>query len=85
LVSLFRPGVCSAQKYSFSHYDIEDGLIESQVKNFSDLHLRIKEALNPTRPIVNMTEEQSGHGLTEELPADENSETTINCWRQINR
>jgi len=35
LVSLFGPGVCEAQKYSFSHYDIEDGLIESQVKNFS--------------------------------------------------
>ncbi len=35
LVSLLGPGVCSAQKYSFSHYDIEDGLIESQVRNFS--------------------------------------------------
>ncbi len=27
--------VCFAQKYTFSHYDIEDGLIESQVNNFA--------------------------------------------------
>jgi ligand-binding sensor domain-containing protein len=27
--------VCQAQKYTFSHYDIEDGLIESQVNNLS--------------------------------------------------
>jgi ligand-binding sensor domain-containing protein len=26
---------CFAQKYTFSHYDIEDGLIESQVNNFT--------------------------------------------------
>src|SRR6201996_3351277 len=30
---LFFIPVCQAQKYTFSHYDIEDGLIESQVNN----------------------------------------------------
>ncbi len=53
--------------------------------HYSDLHLRIKEALNPTRPIVNIAGEQSGQGLMEELPADENSETIINCWSEINQ
>lgn len=28
---LFSPGNCYAQKYTFSHYNIEDGLIQSQV------------------------------------------------------
>ncbi len=32
---LFFTPVCLAQKYTFSHYDIENGLIESQVNNFS--------------------------------------------------
>jgi ligand-binding sensor domain-containing protein/signal transduction histidine kinase len=31
--TLLNVSVCFAQKYTFSHYDIEDGLIESQVNN----------------------------------------------------
>ncbi|HEY4197986.1 MAG TPA: two-component regulator propeller domain-containing protein [Mucilaginibacter sp.] len=33
--ALFFTPVCLAQKYTFSHYDIEDGLIESQVNGFT--------------------------------------------------
>jgi ligand-binding sensor domain-containing protein/signal transduction histidine kinase len=32
---LFFAPACRAQKYTFSHYDIEDGLIESQVNNLT--------------------------------------------------
>ena len=39
--------------------------------HYADLHVRIKEALNPTRPIVNLPS-SGGRGLTEPLPADEN-------------
>ena len=42
--------------------------------HFIDLHLRIKEALNPTRPIVNLPGAASGHALTIDLPVDENME-----------
>ena len=33
--TLFDLSPCLAQKYTFSHYDIEDGLIESQVNNLN--------------------------------------------------
>ncbi|MFI5160225.1 MAG: two-component regulator propeller domain-containing protein [Sphingobacteriales bacterium] len=33
IVMLLSATVCRAQKYTFSHYDIEDGLIQSQVNN----------------------------------------------------
>jgi hypothetical protein len=36
--------------------------------HFADLHLRIKEALNPTRPIVNLPAAPGGRGLTEDAP-----------------
>jgi len=42
--------------------------------HFTDLHLRIKEALNPTRPIVNLPAAPGGRGLTIDLPVDENIE-----------
>jgi hypothetical protein len=42
--------------------------------HFADLHLRIKEALNPTRPIVNLPPAAGGRGLTIDLPVDENIE-----------
>ncbi len=46
--------------------------------HFSDLHLRIKEALNPTRPIVNLPAAPGGRGLTIDLPADEKMEPYSN-------
>ncbi|MGZ3777769.1 MAG: hypothetical protein ACXVI9_09305, partial [Mucilaginibacter sp.] len=33
--ALFFPLFSQAQKYNFTHYDIEDGLIQSQVNNLS--------------------------------------------------
>ncbi len=42
--------------------------------HYTDLHLRIKEALNPTRPIVNLPASPGGRALTEDLPMDENME-----------
>ncbi|MGZ3832897.1 MAG: ligand-binding sensor domain-containing protein [Mucilaginibacter sp.] len=33
--TLLNVSVCSAQKYTFSHYDIEDGLIQSQVNSLT--------------------------------------------------
>lgn len=45
--------------------------------HFTDLHLRIKEALNPTRPIVNLPA-TGGRGLTLDLPVDEKMEPYTN-------
>ena len=42
--------------------------------HYADLHLRIKEALNPTRPIVNVLGSPGGRGITMDLPVDENME-----------
>ena len=42
--------------------------------HYADLHLRIKEALNPTRPIVNLPAAPGGRGLTIDLPVDEKME-----------
>jgi hypothetical protein len=42
--------------------------------HFRDLHSRIKEALNPTRPIVNLAGSSAGKGVTIDLPVDENIE-----------
>jgi Met-zincin/Domain of unknown function (DUF5117)/Domain of unknown function (DUF5118) len=41
--------------------------------HYADLHLRIKEALNPTRPIVNLPA-PGGRALTFDFPADEKME-----------
>ena len=45
------------------------------IAHFADLRMRIKEALNPTRPIVNLP--AAGHSLTIDLPVDENMEPGI--------
>ncbi|HZY36546.1 MAG TPA: zinc-dependent metalloprotease [Mucilaginibacter sp.] len=42
--------------------------------HYADLHLRIKEALNPTRPIVNLPALPGGRSINQELPVDENME-----------
>jgi hypothetical protein len=46
--------------------------------HYTDLHLRIKEALNPTRPIVNLPAAPGGRGLTIGLPVDEKMEPDMN-------
>ncbi len=47
--------------------------------HYADLHLRIKEALNPTRPIVNLPAGAApGGGLQEEEPDKDNIETCFN-------
>jgi hypothetical protein len=43
-------------------------------EHYADLHLRIKEALNPTRPIVNLPAAPGGRGLNIDLPVDEQME-----------
>jgi hypothetical protein len=42
--------------------------------HYADLHSRIKEALNPTRPIVNLPAASSGRALAPDLPLNENME-----------
>jgi hypothetical protein len=41
--------------------------------HFTDLHLRIKEALNPTKPVINLPE-SNNRGFTIDLPVDEKME-----------
>jgi len=42
--------------------------------HYTDLHLRIKEALNPTRPIVNLPALPGGRSIKQDLPMDEQME-----------
>jgi hypothetical protein len=44
--------------------------------HYADLHFRIKEALNPTRPIVNLPALPGGRAIKPDLPVDENMEPT---------
>jgi len=46
--------------------------------HFTDLHVRIKEALNPTRPIVNLPAAPGGRGVTIDLPVNESMEPYSN-------
>jgi len=46
--------------------------------HYADLHSRIKEALNPTRPIVNLPPATGGRGLTGDLPVNETMEPYLN-------
>jgi len=50
--------------------------------HYTDLHLRIKEALNPTRPIVNLP--AAGRSLTSEYPGTGKTDDYLNCWPEIN-
>ncbi len=42
--------------------------------HYADLRIRIKEALNPTRPIVNLPALPGGRAIMPDLPVDENME-----------
>jgi hypothetical protein len=42
--------------------------------HYADLHIRIKEALNPTRPIVNLPSAPTGRGLNDAEPKDDRME-----------
>jgi len=46
--------------------------------HYADLHLRIKEALNPTQPIVNVAGQTAGRGLTEPTAKTEDMEPDFN-------
>jgi hypothetical protein len=46
--------------------------------HYADLHIRIKEALNPTRPIVNLPVSPTGRAIKDENPVDETG--YLNCW-----
>jgi hypothetical protein len=49
--------------------------------HYADLHIRIKEALNPTRPIVNLPGAPAGRGLTGQNPDDERRQNDyLDCW-----
>jgi hypothetical protein len=48
--------------------------------HYADLHLRIKEALNPTRPIVNLPVAPTARGLNAVNPIEESAEPYLNCW-----
>ncbi|MGZ3871871.1 MAG: zinc-dependent metalloprotease [Mucilaginibacter sp.] len=47
--------------------------------HYADLHQRIKEALNPTRPIVNLPA-PSGNGLMDGTKNEERPVDYLNCW-----
>ncbi len=51
--------------------------------HYVDLHLRIKEALNPTRPIVNVPGAAGGRGLTNDTPAKGDMDQYLNCWPKV--
>ncbi len=48
--------------------------------HYADLHIRIKETLNPTRPIVNLPAAPTGRGLNVEQSPIENTGPYLNCW-----
>ena len=48
--------------------------------HYIDLHLRIKEALNPTRPVVNFPAAPGGRGLIDGTPVKEDD---LNCFPAI--
>lgn len=53
--------------------------------HYADLKLRIKEALNPTRPIVNLPGGGVIRGLNADKTMDENSgKGYMNCWPATN-
>jgi hypothetical protein len=52
--------------------------------HYADLHLRIKEALNPTRPVVNLPGAPTGRGLNAINPREENADPYLNCWPKAN-
>jgi hypothetical protein len=48
--------------------------------HFADLHLRIKEALNPTRPVVNFPQSLMRSINTDEIIRENNGGGYMNCW-----
>jgi len=70
-----RPMVRAELKFIDAHLPKGGDAITSA--HFADLHLRIKEALNPTRPIVNLPA-AGGRGFTLDLPAEEKMEPDSN-------
>ncbi|MDB5131933.1 MAG: hypothetical protein JWR02_1682 [Mucilaginibacter sp.] len=52
--------------------------------HYADLHIRIKETLNPTRPIVNLPGAPAGRGLELESSSGKNTGNYLNCWPKPN-
>jgi len=53
--------------------------------HYADLKLRVKEALNPTRPIVNMPGGGVMRGINgEEMPRENTGKGYLNCWPRTN-
>jgi hypothetical protein len=53
--------------------------------HYADLKLRIKEALNPTRPIVNLPGGGVIRGINGDGPLHENAGNDyMNCWPKTN-
>ena len=48
--------------------------------HFADLHLRIKETLNPTRPVVNFPQSLMRAINTDEIIRENNGGGYMNCW-----
>ncbi len=71
VLSDIRPMVRAELKYIDAH--LPKGGDAMTAAHYADLHLRIKEALNPTRPIVNVSAAAAGRIMLD-LPVDENME-----------
>jgi hypothetical protein len=80
-LSDIRPMVRAELKLIDAHLPKGGDAITSA--HYADLHLRIKEALNPNRPIVNLAGQPAGLGLTETFPAYKNMEPFSNCWPKL--
>jgi len=77
-VSDIRPMVRAELKYIDGH--LPKGSDAITTAHFTDLHSRIKEALTPTWPIVNVQPSDGGRGLNA-MDTDDNDEVGyLNCW-----
>lgn len=76
VLSDIRPMVRAELKLIDSH--LPKGGDAMTNAHYSDLHLRIKEALNPTRPIVNLPGAPGGRGLNTGSSADDKMEPNSN-------
>ncbi|CAN5504671.1 hypothetical protein BH09BAC6_BH09BAC6_29610 [soil metagenome] len=51
--------------------------------HYADLQIRIKDALNPNKPIVNITGAAPGRGLNIDSQAKDDDGSTLNCWPAV--
>ncbi|HZY35777.1 MAG TPA: zinc-dependent metalloprotease [Mucilaginibacter sp.] len=77
-LSDIRPMVRAELKYIDAH--LPKGKDAMTAAHYADLHLRIKEALSPTRPIVNVQPSDGGRGLNTRGNDDQDEAGYLNCW-----